>query len=260
MVADRVGLPRGRSLRGRHASAGPSRSPTGPAPGALLDLGRRHRPPPGRRPRPGCRTRWGWSSTPRRTPRAAPHGPTRGPLAVVADTWARLPVADGAVDRVLVVFAPRNGPEIARVLRSGRPARRGHAGRRPPGRAGRAARAAARRPGQGRAPGRRARAASGAGRATAHRERAPAGPGGRRDAGRAWVRTPGTWRATTSGRRSRTLAEPLDVTVSVRDRHLPDGVRAILVTGCRRAGPCCRRRASPVAPRVPRSHRLSCRP
>jgi 23S rRNA (guanine745-N1)-methyltransferase len=28
-------------------------------------------------------------------------------------------VRDGAVDRVLVVFAPRNGPEIARVLRPG---------------------------------------------------------------------------------------------------------------------------------------------
>lgn len=42
-------------------------------------------------------------------------------MAVVADTWARLPVRDDAVDRVLVVFAPRNGPEIARVLRpSGR--------------------------------------------------------------------------------------------------------------------------------------------
>lgn len=37
-------------------------------------------------------------------------------MAVVADTWARLPVQDGAVDRVLVVFAPRNGPEIARIL------------------------------------------------------------------------------------------------------------------------------------------------
>ena len=36
--------------------------------------------------------------------------------AVVADSWGRLPVRDGAVDRVLVVFAPRNGPEIARVL------------------------------------------------------------------------------------------------------------------------------------------------
>ncbi len=36
--------------------------------------------------------------------------------AVVADSWARLPIRDGAVDRVLVVFAPRNGPEIARVL------------------------------------------------------------------------------------------------------------------------------------------------
>ena len=37
-------------------------------------------------------------------------------MAVVADTWARLPLGDGAVDRALVVFAPRNGPEIARVL------------------------------------------------------------------------------------------------------------------------------------------------
>jgi len=40
-------------------------------------------------------------------------------VAVVADSWARLPVRDGALDRVLVVFAPRNGPEIARVLRPG---------------------------------------------------------------------------------------------------------------------------------------------
>jgi 23S rRNA (guanine745-N1)-methyltransferase len=48
----------------------------------------------------------------RRAARAHPRA-----VAVVADTWARLPVADGAVDRVLVVFAPRNGPETARVLR-----------------------------------------------------------------------------------------------------------------------------------------------
>jgi 23S rRNA (guanine745-N1)-methyltransferase len=38
-------------------------------------------------------------------------------IAVVADSWARLPVRDAVLDRVLVVFAPRNGPEIARVLR-----------------------------------------------------------------------------------------------------------------------------------------------
>lgn len=50
----------------------------------------------------------------RRAARAHPRA-----LAVVADTWARLPVADVSVDRVLVVFAPRNGPEIARVLRPG---------------------------------------------------------------------------------------------------------------------------------------------
>ena len=48
----------------------------------------------------------------RRAARAHPRA-----VAVVADTWARLPVADAAVDRALVVFAPRNGPEIARVLR-----------------------------------------------------------------------------------------------------------------------------------------------
>jgi len=40
-------------------------------------------------------------------------------LAVVGDAWARLPVRTAAVDRVLVVFAPRNGAEIARVLRPG---------------------------------------------------------------------------------------------------------------------------------------------
>jgi 23S rRNA (guanine745-N1)-methyltransferase len=48
----------------------------------------------------------------RRAARAHPRA-----AAVVADTWARLPVRDGVLDRVLVVFAPRNGPEIARILR-----------------------------------------------------------------------------------------------------------------------------------------------
>src|SRR4051812_43313531 len=48
----------------------------------------------------------------RRAARAHPRA-----MAVVADTWARLPVRDGVLDRVLVVFAPRNGPETARVLR-----------------------------------------------------------------------------------------------------------------------------------------------
>lgn len=50
----------------------------------------------------------------RRAARAHPRA-----VSVVADTWARLPVADAAADRVLVVFAPRNGPEIARILRPG---------------------------------------------------------------------------------------------------------------------------------------------
>lgn len=50
----------------------------------------------------------------RRAARAHPRA-----AAVVADAWGRLPVLDGVADRVLVVFAPRNGPEIARVLRPG---------------------------------------------------------------------------------------------------------------------------------------------
>jgi 23S rRNA (guanine745-N1)-methyltransferase len=50
----------------------------------------------------------------RRAARAHPRA-----LAVVADGWARLPVRDAVLDRVLVVFAPRGGAEIARVLRPG---------------------------------------------------------------------------------------------------------------------------------------------
>jgi 23S rRNA (guanine745-N1)-methyltransferase len=50
----------------------------------------------------------------RRAARAHPRA-----LAVVADTWGRWPLRDGVLDRVLVAFAPRNGPETARVLRPG---------------------------------------------------------------------------------------------------------------------------------------------
>ncbi len=39
--------------------------------------------------------------------------------AVVADVWRPLPVRDGCADVLLDVFAPRNGPEFARVLRPG---------------------------------------------------------------------------------------------------------------------------------------------
>lgn len=39
--------------------------------------------------------------------------------AVRGDVWQRIPVADGGVDLVLSVFAPRNGTELARVLRRG---------------------------------------------------------------------------------------------------------------------------------------------
>lgn len=39
--------------------------------------------------------------------------------AIVADAWQRLPVGDAVVDAVTSVFAPRNVPEFARVLRPG---------------------------------------------------------------------------------------------------------------------------------------------
>lgn len=39
--------------------------------------------------------------------------------AVVADTWAGLPIKDGVVDLVMVIFAPRNPAEFARLLRPG---------------------------------------------------------------------------------------------------------------------------------------------
>lgn len=39
--------------------------------------------------------------------------------AVVCDAWGALPVGDGAAALVLSVFAPRNAPEFARVLRPG---------------------------------------------------------------------------------------------------------------------------------------------
>lgn len=39
--------------------------------------------------------------------------------ALVADTWEGMPLIDGAVDLVQVVFAPRNAAEFARVLKPG---------------------------------------------------------------------------------------------------------------------------------------------
>jgi 23S rRNA (guanine745-N1)-methyltransferase len=39
--------------------------------------------------------------------------------AVVADTWAGLPVLDGGLDLIMVVFAPQNAAEFARMVRPG---------------------------------------------------------------------------------------------------------------------------------------------
>lgn len=38
---------------------------------------------------------------------------------IVADTWAGLPLADGCADAVLAVFAPKNAPDFARIVRPG---------------------------------------------------------------------------------------------------------------------------------------------
>lgn len=37
--------------------------------------------------------------------------------AVIADAWARLPIADNSVDAITVIFAPRNAAEFARILK-----------------------------------------------------------------------------------------------------------------------------------------------
>jgi 23S rRNA (guanine745-N1)-methyltransferase len=49
--------------------------------------------------------------------RAAKRHPRIG--AILADTWGPLPLAAASLDAVLNVFAPRNGPEMLRVLRPG---------------------------------------------------------------------------------------------------------------------------------------------
>ncbi|HZM78126.1 MAG TPA: methyltransferase domain-containing protein [Candidatus Limnocylindrales bacterium] len=49
--------------------------------------------------------------------RAARAHPRMG--AVLADAWARLPLADGSIDAIVNVFAPRNGREMRRILRPG---------------------------------------------------------------------------------------------------------------------------------------------
>ena len=59
---------------------------------------------------------------------AGPPGPIRGPMAVVADTWARLPVPDGAVDRVLGRVRPAQRRRDRPGAATRRAARRRHAG------------------------------------------------------------------------------------------------------------------------------------
>lgn len=49
--------------------------------------------------------------------RRSAKGPRIG--AIVADTWAGLPIADGVADTVLAVFAPRNPGEFARICAAG---------------------------------------------------------------------------------------------------------------------------------------------
>ena len=53
------------------------------------------------------------------SPAACRRAATTGLAAVVADTWAGLPLQDGCLDALLCVFAPRNPGEFARVLAPG---------------------------------------------------------------------------------------------------------------------------------------------
>lgn len=116
MVADRVDFLAAGHYAGISAALGDAvLDGTGAEPGVLLDLGggTGHHLAAVLERVPGA-SGVVLDSSPfaaRRAARAHPRA-----MAVVADTWARLPVRDGAVDRAVVVFAPRNGPEIARVL------------------------------------------------------------------------------------------------------------------------------------------------
>jgi 23S rRNA (guanine745-N1)-methyltransferase len=118
MVADRVAVLDAGRLAGVTRALGDAVLADGERPGALLDLGggTGHHLAGVLERLPDAvgvvldSSRYAARRAARAHPRA---------MAVVADSWARLPVRDDAVDAVLVVFAPRNGPEIARVLRPG---------------------------------------------------------------------------------------------------------------------------------------------
>ena len=66
---------------------------------------------------PGCVIGLGLDISKTATRQAARHWPSVA--FAVADLWAEWPVRDEAVDLVVSIFAPRNFPEMARVLRPG---------------------------------------------------------------------------------------------------------------------------------------------
>ncbi|NEK59196.1 methyltransferase domain-containing protein [Geodermatophilus sabuli] len=118
MVADRAAFLSAGHYRGVTRALADAVLADGPPPGTLLDLGGgtgQHLA--GVLDRLPDAVGVGLDSSRYAARRAAGAHPRA--LAVVADTWARLPLRDAAVDRVLVVFAPRNGPETARVLAPG---------------------------------------------------------------------------------------------------------------------------------------------
>lgn len=53
--------------------------------------------------------------------RALQRAKALGVFCIVADTWAGFPLRDHVLDGAINVFAPRNGQEFARVLKSGAP-------------------------------------------------------------------------------------------------------------------------------------------
>ncbi len=59
----------------------------------------------------------GWDISVYAARRTAKANPRMG--ALVADTWGRVPVLDGAADVVICIFAPRNPAEFARILKPG---------------------------------------------------------------------------------------------------------------------------------------------
>ena len=119
MVADRVGVPRRRPLRRRHRGAGRRGAGGRRPPGTLLDLGGGTGHHLAGVLDAAARTPWASCWTPRPTPPAGPPARIRGPWPSSPTPGRGCRCATAPSTGCSWCSRPRNGPEIARVLRPG---------------------------------------------------------------------------------------------------------------------------------------------